>query len=236
MDAATRYEAYLERKASPPTAARSPKLCFGSRKAVSKKVEITLPVTIAAWAICAKNGDELPQYQIDRSFEIESPAENRLRSFARLQIALSESSSYSKFVQFMNEYSVVYVDNRRLRWVMRCIENGNQFPDIQFLLENDLDDLSSVKIRFLRRSAERYERVFGDRAEKGQYAKLVCCAVDLYPVDAVDRVVSWLEMFPRKLFTRGLCERIHGVLKTLVQLSEVKPMQSEIKDLSLIHI
>lgn len=199
-----------------------------ARKAVSYKVECLLPATIAAWAICAKSGDELPQFQIDRAFEIEAPKDNFLKHFAPLQIKLSESASYRRLVEFMNEYTLVYSDGNSLRWALRCLEQGNQFDDIKYLLDNGLDGISTVKLGQIRQASMRYKSVFGARVKHGQFAELIDSPEDLFPIEAIEKVIRWLEMFPEKLFTRGLCERSHGVLRTLVQLTKVKPMQNEI--------
>lgn len=195
---------------------------------VSTKIERTLPVTIAAWAICSKSGDELPQYQIDRAFEIESPKENALAHFAIQQIELSGSATYPQFVQFMNHYGLVYSHLSCLRWILRCLEKGNQVSDIKYLLDDGLHEFATVKLRQVRKASRRYKSVFAAQGKEDQYSNLIGSSEDLYPVEAVDKVMRWLEMFPSKLFTRGLSERIHGVLRTLIQLADVKPMQSEI--------
>ena len=199
-----------------------------ARRLVSVKIERTLPVTIAAWAICSKSGDELPQYHIDRAFEIESPKENALADFASQQIELSQSDTYPRLVQFMNQYGLVYSFPSCLRWILGCLEKANQFNDIKYLLDDGLAEFATVKLRQIGKASQRYKSVFAAQRKEEQYSDLIGCAEDLYPVEAVDKVMRWLEMFPPKLFTRGLSERIHGVLKTLVQLADVKPMQSEI--------
>ena len=189
-----------------------------AQRQLASKTRVMVPSATAALAICTKQGSELVQHPIDYALEKESPKQNLLEKTAKSQIALSCRTCFPDLVRFVNQGQQELCEHQLWR-VSRFIENGNHPDDIRFIFEADLSVKADCRLKPIRMAAERFDRVFGSRIDPKLFSQYFSCISSTFQATSMDRVVSWLELFPAEVFTRGLCERIMGVLQTLFQLS-----------------
>jgi len=199
-----------------------------AERLVAHKMDVMLPATIAASAICVRSGNELIQKFIDDAFASESPKENSLVEAARTQIAMSGCREFPDVVRMVNAGELPLVSRHKLWKVRRFIEEGNHVDDIRFVLNTEMAVRFDVRLKPVRIAAQRFDRLFGGRTDVLQSHEIFSCVMDAFQIKAADQVVRWLELFPREVFTRGLTERTTGVLQTLFHLSGMKAFQKPI--------
>ena len=192
---------------------------------MQRHVQVDVPRVLAAWSVCARSGPALLQASVNQMFDKDSIG--RGIASAKEQVLLSSRAQYPKFVELLNA-SQLWVDRHFAEDLFIHMANGASNDDILYCIEKTDSSISRhVRISRFRKSAKRFQRVFGNEYDLDAFLELHCYVHDNLQVEVVDAVLRWMEKFSASVLTPRITKIAQSLLENLLRLVKIKQFSEQ---------